>query len=217
MKKLPTLALLLSISLVFTACGNNAKENKPEEPAPTENATTQMGDLLSTSYSELMKSGTYFMHYNATIDTQEESVSAEFKVAFDGTTISTTVITQGMTMRHLLKDGTTYFLDDTNKTYMKMDIPQNESPLEDTSTMEYTGKGTETLDGKSMDYEEYTIPDGVLRYYFEGKKLSRITIKTTQETSTLEIIELSDQVSPDMVSIPSDYTEGLPMELPPNS
>ncbi len=183
----------------------------------TSQTETKSG-LLSTSYADIMKSGKYLMHYKTTMTVENQTITSETTMAIDGnlTSMITEIVGDNPMKTHeIIKDDTIYVINDAAKTYYKMTIsntgtdttPSVEDQKIDTTGITYTGKGKAELNGKLMDYEEYTVGKGTLRYYFDGGKLQAVAFKTGDSEVVMEIIELSNKVTSDMFEIPSDYKE----------
>ena len=206
MKKLISLLLTLLMVITLAACGGEqvagaSDQNKPDA------AKQEMGDLLSKVYADSMKSGQFLLHYQGTVTAEGQTMEMDVTTAVDGETIATISVMNGMTVHTLLQDGVMYLIDDQNKTYSEMEMMAG-LELGDTAELEYKGKGTATVDGKEMHYEEYAIENGLMRYYFDGDKLYAISETVGSEEMMMKVLEFSDKVPEDMVSIPAGYTKG---------
>lgn len=217
MKKI--IVLLLTFTFIFTmsACGEkeatNTSGTETSDNTGEKKGTDEMGELLSKSFADIMKSGKYFMKYKTEIKSEGSVMNAEITVATDTKRTSSTMVTDMMTMRTLFTEGKIYTIDDNTKTYMVLEVPEgsNENKEDDlnidSTGLEYVGKGKDTLNGKVLDYEEYKVEGGTLRYYFEGKNLYAIVSQEGANQMIMEVIEFNDNVTEDMLSIPSGYTE----------
>lgn len=208
MKKIISILFVAIFAIaILSGCGSST------------NATSTSGtkaDLLSKSYAEMMKNGKYFIHYKAKITVSGQTTDVESTLATDGKSTSISAVTGAVSTHMIMKDNTIYMLNDKNLTYYKMAIPEagssqtnlstNTNTIE-TSGLTYMGKGKATLNGKEMNYEEYKTDEGTLRYYFDGSKIYAIGVKSGESEIVMEIIEISDKVTANMVTIPSNYTE----------
>ncbi len=218
MKKITSilLAALFTVALATGCAGkttNTSNTTDNSKPKDTEADSS----LLSKSYADLMKTGKYYMHYTAKITNQGQSIEAENTMATDGKSTALTTVTSGTKTHIIVKDKTIYMLNDSNKTYFKMSIPDTgtqsspagsvEDSKIDTSGITYVGRGKAELNGKTLNYEEYKTDQGTLRYYFDGNKLYAIVDKTSEAEVMMVIVELSDKVTADMLEIPAGYTQ----------
>lgn len=212
MKKNFAFSLLLTVGLLLSACGGAPAPTAPSPSAAAPSASApaaELGGLLSSTYAQLMRSGRYLMHYRGAVTAEGVTMEMECTLAVDGDTISNTMTTEGMTARTLYLEDTVYSIDDASKTYRKLDIPRDDFDSSFDAELEYVGKGSATVNGREMDYEEYRIEDGTLRFYFDGKTLYAIVTQTEDGEAIMEILELSDQVPDDMLTLPVGYTEGM--------
>lgn len=182
-----------------------AEENTTKESASTDN-------LLSKSYADMMKNGKFFIRFKNTVTTEAGTVEGEITTATDGGVAATLIKAQGFTSHMIMKDNVLYMLDDTNKTYTKMELDANtqaaaSGDIIDAAGLTYVGSGTDTINDKTLPYEEYSVSNGTLRYYFEGTKLYAIV--STYDTNKVEMIvlEMSDNIPADLLTIPADYKE----------
>lgn len=214
------LVLLLAVAMLLSGCGGSggsaeesaASDNAQSDEAASadqekaEAATEGMGDLLSSTYVDMMKGDEYLMKYKATMEFDGQSTEMEATIAESGDKMSMISTGGGYTSKMVIKDGKTYMIDDASKTVTSMATPPDEGMAEnsgeiDTSGITYLGTGNE--DG--LVYEEYTTDAGGLKYYFDGKDLVRIKMTTEQGEMVMDIEELSNDVPASMFDIPSDY------------
>ena len=222
MKKLLLHLLTLTLALSLTACsggGNPAsaeQSNKPSTSAPEqsksaapESKAPSAPELLSSAYVDIMKDGRFYMRYTATVTTDEGDFESEIATATDGETVANIMDTVGIKMRTLVMDGSFYQIDDTSKTYMKIDIPetQMDTGLTETEDLVYLGSGTDSVNGKVLPYEEYQVSDGTIRFYMDGKNLYALVIKTADGDMTMVVQEISDKIPAGMLELQADYKE----------
>lgn len=125
----------------------------------------------------------------------------------------------------IVKDGKAYFVNHDEKTYSTYDeMVANENilldELSELSQKEYS-KGTEAIDKKSYNYEEYKGYSGFMyssnidveeenintKFYFKGKDIKYIkTIISEDETEKVET-SLSYEPDDSLFNIPEDYEE----------
>ena len=190
--------------------------DQTSETAQTDNGGTSApeiaGETLSTAYADLMKSGNYYMKYAVEMDMAGEKIESKIEAAYnsEGYAMTTEMNTGGVAVRTrmIIKGDTMYIIDDGAKSVMEMPVAANPSASNDNtdySGLQYLGKGTDTLRGKTLTYEEYESSGVTLRYYFDGKDLYAMESKMGS-VSTLMIIEaLSDKIPPGIFDIPAGY------------
>lgn len=215
MKKLISITLILLLANLFLiGCG------KTSEPAQTEPASTtqnnkvdttsekpsdNLGAKLSSTYADMMKNKKYLMKYKMTSTVEGKSMEIEATVAMSGDNTAVTSIAEGMETTILSKGEKNYMVNHTEK--IVMEIPQG-SPMKnetnnelETDGLTYVSSGVE--DG--LTYEQYSTTDGVLKYYFNDKKLVKISFEIDGQSMVMNIIEMSNNVSDSMFEIPSNY------------
>ena len=208
MKKI-TIILLAAIFAagILSGCGSSANN------ASTSTSGTK-SDLLSSSYTDIMKTGKYLMHFKTKIIVGDKTIYADTTMATDGKSTSVNSVTGEVKTHIIMKDSKVYMINDADKSYLKMDVPATgniqSSPGTnkiDTNGLTYLGKGKASINSKELNYEEYKTDSGTMRYYFDGTKLYGIGIKTGETEVVMEIIEMSDKITEDMFVIPAGYTE----------
>ena len=212
------LILMLLAAMMFTGCGGSggseespaASDSAGEETAASdqesaEAATEELGDLLSSTYVDMMKGNEYFMKYKASLDLDGTKTEATVTMAVSGENTAMTTSGQGFESNMVMKDGKVYMIDHANKMVTSFAQTQTDVSAEtdtiDTSGITYVGTGNE--DG--LVYEEYTTDGGTLRYYFDGKDLVKIKMTAEGVETVMEILEMSKEVPADLFEIPADY------------
>lgn len=218
MKKLLSYVLiLLLMSLISIGCGKTSQPAQAEPSSSTQNSKTDtssgktpansdnLGAKLSTVYADMMKNNKYLMKYKMTSNFEGESIEIEATVATSGDNMAVTSIAKGIKTTIISKGNKTYMVDHSEK--MVIEIPQGsaqknakENEIE-TDGLTYVSSGAE--DG--LNYEKYSTTNGVIKYYFDGKKLVKIAVEIEGQTSVMNILEMSNNVSDSMFEIPSDY------------
>lgn len=136
----------------------------------------------------------------------------------------TSTIYNGSTSNYIIRDGNSYLLmEDTKKYYTysnnTIDLKLISETLETAKELQYQ-TGTEEIEGKNYEYEEYPLLTDIAmgdfteetnntktRFYFQGDKL--VYIKTIEEgKQELLKVETSYKVDNEIFEIPSDYTQG---------
>ncbi|MDD4592274.1 MAG: hypothetical protein PHG06_17880 [Parabacteroides sp.] len=205
MKKFITCFLILMLAM-FVGCANSSTGTESDDtgnPVNVETETEGMGELLSASYVEMMKSGKYLLKYRATIEFEGQSAQLEATAAVAGEDSAFISKVGGIESKMIFKEDKVYMIDHANKSILiwSSGAEDEDDGTIDTEGITYIGKGIE--DG--LDYEEYSTEDGSIKYYFDGKKLVKMIVVTENETMLMEILEMSDKVPDSMFEIPSDY------------
>lgn len=214
MKTVFSLLIALLLMTAAAGCGApQASQDTPRSGGSVENSAGSgavpdaLGDLLAKTYTDLLQSGSYLLHYQGTVSADGMTVEMEAIYATDGKTVSTTMTSEGYTTHVLMQDDAYYVLNDAAKTYTVLEVPPELADPFSGEAMEYVGKGTATVDGKEMAYEEYDDGVGVMRFYFDDKTLYAIAQQSDQGETVLKVLELSDRVTLEMLSIPDTYTQ----------
>lgn len=220
MKKIFTLllVLVLVLGMMLTGCGGSetSDSDKPEAAQPEEKAedtntaadTEGMGDLLSGTYVDMMKSNEYLMTYKTTMDFEGQPAEVEATIAVMGDDMVMTSSGQGFESTIIIKGDTVYMVDHAGKTvtsWAQTDEGMGgmETGAIDTEGITYIGSGKE--DG--LAYEEYSAVDSKVKYYFDGKELVKIATTMAGQTIVMEILEMSKDVPASMFDIPAGYQE----------
>lgn len=218
MKKILILLLVLVLvpAMLLTGCGGS--DSTPEAEQPVDGAEEQseetsegmegMGDLLSAAYVDMMKENKYLMSYKATMEYEGQSTVMEATVAVIGEDMSMTSKGEGFESSMIIKGDKIYMIDHASKTVTSFAQTQDMVDQMDTGTIDaeginYLGSGKE--DG--LVFEEYATLNGSMKYYFDGKKLVKISVDSDDGTMVMEILEMSDDVPAGMFEIPVGYQQ----------
>ncbi|HEX3026056.1 MAG TPA: hypothetical protein VHR42_02335 [Clostridia bacterium] len=221
MKKTMIIICTILMALSLTACGVNGAQQAPQTSQNGQASAKTAGseNLLSAGYADIMKSGKFLIRYKASTTVENVMVDAEITTATDGEAVATIMKTKETTSHSIIKGNAIYMLDDTNKTYSKMNVSQEEKSaktgdLTDTGNLAYVGKGTGAVNGKNLPYEEYKAGDETLRFFMNGKNLYAIRSKTKDGELTMVVLELTGKIPAETLSIPADFKEGTVMSIP---
>ena len=179
------------------------KEKSDEVIDPS---TVDVTTLASYPYNELFRSGKYLLKYQGYVDLALEGIHADVVIAVDGSNLFWTTEADGSKSKLIVNGNTAYMIDDDSKTYMSGTMSNKESSLINGASLEYVGSGSETFYGKEMTYDEYKYDIGTLKYYFFKDELFAIKNDNPIESTVMNIIEFSADVTDDMFTLPSGYT-----------
>lgn len=222
MKRIWVGILILSIAVSLTACGGNrGQTSEGGNAAPNaaiRNNSSQTDDSeprggAAETLIEWVKGGVYYFRYTAEIESAEGKTTSQGMTAVDGeqmtTYTETTVAGIEVKSKLLIRDGKTYLIDETSKSYIE--VPADVGVMSDQATdfraMEYVGGSSGELKGKTFPYEEYKTNEAAIRFYMEGKKVYAIESRT-ERSKTLMFIEENSKVIPaGAFDIPSGYAK----------
>ncbi|MBR0599064.1 DUF4412 domain-containing protein [Sinanaerobacter chloroacetimidivorans] len=216
MKKiLSCIFVAIFVLVMVTGCGGGGEKAQPENGVSQQESDNQqaeessknvdtdsLGDKLASTYIAMMKDEKYLMKYKASLDMEGQQVEMEATVAVKGD--DTAIISKGAGMEStmIFKDDTMYMVDHGAKSVLVMaQTDKVEDETINTEGITYVGSGKEG----GLTYEEYSTEDGTLKYYFDGKKLVKITADIAGLTTTMEILEMSNQVPDSLFEIPAGY------------
>ena len=215
MKKI--LAILLSLIMVFSlvACGGGG-----EEPAGGEEVNNQVENQEEQQQEEIPAASTktlaYFQkflsggEYTMEMKTTAEGMEMTMKSAYKGDMIYSESEYAGQKSIMVMKDGYQYIIDHSSKTVMKMQVVDNGAVMDmfadEASNYETAvSSGTTEYNGKSYDYEEFTVEGETVQYLFDGDELKFIKASAEGEEGVVEILSLEKGADAKLFEIPEDY------------
>ena len=215
MKKL--LAILLSLIMVFSlaACGGGG-----EEPAGGEEVNNQLENQEEQQQEEIPAASTktlaYFQkflsggEYTMEMKTTAEGMEMTMKSAYKGDMIYSESEYAGQKSIMVMKDGYQYIIDHSSKTVMKMQVVDNEAVMDmfsdEAANYETAAASGETeYNGKTYDYEEFTVEGETVQYLFDGNDLKIMKANVMGTESVVEIISLEKGADAKLFEIPEDY------------
>ena len=215
MKKL--LAILLSLIMVFSlaACGGGG-----EEPAGGEEVNNQVENQEEQQQEEIPAASTktlaYFQkflsggEYTMEMKTTAEGMEMTMKSAYKGDMIYSESEYAGQKSIMVMKDGYQYIIDHSSKTVMKMQVVDNGAVMdmfsdEAANYETAASSGTTEYNGKSYDYEEFTVEGETVQYLFDGNDLKIMKANVMGTESVVEIISLEKGADAKLFEIPEDY------------
>ena len=216
MKKL--IAILLGIIMVLTlsACGGG--EEKPTGSEDAQKQVEQQGE--NQNEVEIPEASTktlaYFQkflsggEYTMEMKTTAEGMEMTMKSAFKGDMMYSESDMDGMKSVMVMKDGYQYIIDHSSKTVMKMQVVDNGAVMdmfsdEAANYETAASSGTTEYNGKSYDYEEFTVEGETVQYLFDGADLKIIKANVIGTESVVEIISLEKGADAKLFEIPEDY------------
>lgn len=180
----------------------------PEVDSPEAPPQIDTSKLLSNSYVQLFQSQRYLLKFKGIVDLDPEDIFSNVTFAVEGDNVLWTIEAEGSKSHIITKGNTAFMLDEASKSYATGTVSNMETSLVDGDSLVYSSKGEEIIHGMKMIYEEYDYDIGKLKFFFnkkDDKKLYAILNTNPVETVMMEIIEFSENVTPDMFEIPEGY------------
>ena len=216
MKKLITILLSLIMVLTISACGGNS-----DTPAGGEEVNNnEVQQKVDTPDDELPEASTktlaFFQRYliggeyTMEMKTAADGVEATMKSAFKGEMMYSESDMDGMKSIMVMKDGFQYIIDHSGKTVMKMQMVDNAAVADmfsdEAGNYETaTASGTTEYNGKTYEYEEFTVEGETVQYLFDGDDLKIIKANVMGTESIVEILSIEKGADEKLFEIPEDY------------
>ena len=181
--------------ILLTGCGNSSNTND------TNNTNNS---VKSEAFFNMMKDRTYHMQGKSII----EGTVFDIVIYAKGNMASVVMVANGqVVIDHIMRDGKTYILNSATKTITATALTDEDFDDQiGTSGASYTKSGTDTFNGESLSYDEYTDVNGVkIQFFMKDDTLAgirRIEDGVVDDT----IVSIFDQnISDNMFELPSDY------------
>lgn len=190
--------------------GNEPEKEPPEESeAISTGEGDELGDRLAKVYTDMMKSGKYYMKYRTTIEIEGQKEVAEMEIAVNGDDSAIISSMSGGKSHIVNKEDKTYLIDYDTKSVLVIGSGMMMEDMDDadidTEGLTYKGDGHGEFLGKNLFYEEYTTETGAIKYYFDGKKFVGMEILEEGVTQILEILEMGADYPSDIFTVPADF------------
>ncbi len=215
MKKLLTLLLVGIMIFSLVACGgggetptggeemNNQVENQEEQ----QQEEIPAASTKTLSYFQKFLSGG---EYTMEMKTSVEGMEMTMKNAYKGDMIYSESEYAGQKSIMVMKEGFQYIIDHSSKTVMKMQVVDNGAVMDmfadETANYETAvASGTTEYNGKSYEYEEFTVEGETMQYLFDGNDLKIMKANVMGTESVVEIISLAKGADASLFEIPEDY------------
>ena len=232
MKKILAVVLVLTVVLIFAACGGtdkpqpsqqsepapqseNQPESTPEESTPEEsNAPSEMelSDWLKTKTGKFYSKfgDKMYMEYETEYDGNKMTV---ISATSGGKTYSESKV-DGQTMGVTIMDGDyMYVIDHSTKLIIKMSMQSAEQQTvktmieEDDVNLTDMVSGTREIDGKTYDTEEWSIDGGKSILCFDGDNLAYILGEFDGTETSVKVLKTDSNVDESLFVLPEGYQE----------
>ncbi len=223
MKKFLAIAVASVMLFSLAACGGGAA------PAPTQASTqaTQASAQAAVSDSKLSKffvdtfaNGQGFISFESKMDVDGSGTlkDAVMDMYIKGESSYISISADAVSMAMLMDNSLFSIISHDEKMILQMPIDSEsaaKNPASSGTSMidtmgkvsdEEFSKGTEEINGKSYDYEEFTSDTSPVRYYFDGDTLCYIKseIGTDKETA-IKVLNYGSDVDEALFVLPADY------------
>lgn len=215
MKKL--IAILLSLIMVFSlaACGGNTENTTGGEEVnnQVENQEEQQQEEIPAASTKTLAYFQKFLsggEYTMEMKTTAEGMEMTMKSAYKGDMIYSESEYAGQKSIMVMKDGYQYIIDHSSKTVMKMQVVDNGAVMdmfadEAANYETAAASGKTEYNGKTYDYEEFTVEGETVQYLFDGNDLKIMKANVMGTESVVEIISLEKGADAKLFEISEDY------------
>ena len=157
-------------------------------------------------FNDYLSGGEYTMEMKTTAEGMEMTM----KSAYKGDMIYSESEYAGQKSIMVMKDGYQYIIDHSSKTVMKMQVVDNGAVMDmfadEAANYETAVASGETeYNGKTYDYEEFTVEGETVQYLFDGNDLKIMKANVMGTESIVEIISLEKGADAKLFEIPEDY------------
>lgn len=198
MKKIITVILILILAFALVACGNSNNDEPSEDNPPSKTKTLEM-------FNEYISGGSYTMTTKLEVEGLE---TIQVSAVKDGMIYSESEV-MGIKSIMIIKDDVQYLLDPESKTCMKMSVITDDATeifAEEAANYETAvNTGSETINGKSYDYEEFEVEGIAAKYYYDGDDLKYMTSSIEGEVYMIEVVSFEKGAAAELFEIPEDY------------
>lgn len=211
-KKKKMIIIIVAIVVVALIVLGVILANKSNKVTSNTKAETK----VSTLYNKIKNTDTYSFNFTAD-DNSKVFYAKSGEKAYMDTKYN------GSETKYIIKDGNSYLIKDSDKRYYtytnnNIDLDLVSNILADLINLEHND-GKEEIDGKSYNYEEYSVLTNIAisdfsnetniktRLYFKGKDLVYIKTISDRKQELLKV-DMSTKVENNLFEIPSDYVEG---------
>ncbi len=220
MKKIWAILIALAMLCSLAACAGGGGEvpqngeepqSGQETPTPPENQE-QEEELPAAStktlayFQKFLSAGEYTMEMKTSAEGMEMTVKSAYK---DDMLYSESDF-GGQKSIMVMKEGYQYLIDHSAKTVMKMQVVDNSAVTEmfadEAASYEVAiATGTTEYNGKTYEYEEFTLDGEKVQYLFEGDQIKIMKATVMDTESVVELVSLQKGADAKLFEIPEDY------------
>lgn len=201
---LSAIVIGMAMALALVGCGGDsgASGGDSGEAAVADTASTK----TLAFFNEYVSGGEYTMEMKA----DYQGITTTMTTAIKEDMLYSKSEMDGVTSIMIMKDDYQYMLDPGTKTCMKMSVIEAsvaEMFSDEASNYEAAiNTGSEELNGKTYDFEEFNVEDTAVKYYFDGNDLKYIVTSMEGESYTAEIVSMEKGADDSLFEIPGGYT-----------
>ena len=229
MKKL--IAILLGVIMVFSLVSCFEDTEKPsggeeinkqienQEETPDNNRDEQNDESLNETneipvsstktlayFEKYLSGGEYTMEMKTTV----QGIEVISKNAFKDDMMYSESDMDGMKSVMVMRDGYQYIIENSSKMVLKTQVADNGAVMDmfadEAANYETAAASGETeYNGKTYDYEEFTVEGETVQYLFDGGELKFIKATVEGEEGVVEILSLEKGADAKLFEIPEDY------------
>jgi hypothetical protein len=210
MKKNIAVLLILLLVLILTAgCGGQSQqdpsEQDPAAPPAEEDKSWSSGDFAAADI-DILTSDTYYIKFRTEAEFEGQTMESVIETAKNGTDVVAITTAMGMVSAVVLKEGAMYIVDHTTKTvlFSPHGMTVNKGAFPDGEYV-FKGSGSAEFFGAVKKYEEYSVGEEDVRFFFEDSEVIGFASGSEEETVQFEFLEISDTVPAGIFDIPEDY------------
>ena len=223
-----TIVMILLLSLVLSACRNTEPERpgtntpgdspiagapsepdtvtEPETPAQPENPGRITDEIV-----RIMTSRTYTMETRTYVEFMGREFEVGSTISKNGDEVAMKTDFGGMDTSMLMREEKIYIVSHDQKRIMVVkgsemsEVPGGQNPDIELEGITYAGTGTGEFRGRMYSYEEYTLEKGMIRFYFEERRVVGMVYIMDKVEVQMEILSLEESVEDSMFELPAGY------------
>ena len=228
--------LALLIVLVGCSSDNSEQEptvtpevSKSQTESPTKEEPIEKPIVETKEYDQPMDPEVYSgellkllqsKHFTVTMDTgidkDRQIMVYETMTVVDGDRSATSMRSMASTVIDLvtiLEDGKAYVIKHNEETIVVTPIEKNAEKIGvtldeiDFNDIEYLGKGKGLYVNQPADFEEYSIDQGFVRFYYDGSEFKAIEVITDEGVTLTNHHVFSEEVDESLFELPKDYKQ----------
>ncbi|MBR3754517.1 MAG: hypothetical protein IKK49_05365 [Clostridia bacterium] len=184
---------------------NNRDEQNDESVNETNEIPVSSTKTLAY-FEKYLSGGEYTMEMKTTV----QGIEVISKNAFKDDMMYSESDMDGMKSVMVMRDGYQYIIENSSKMVLKTQVADNGAVMDmfadEAANYETAVASGETeYNGKSYDYEEFTVEGETVQYLFDGDELKFIKATVEGEEGVVEILSLEKGADAKLFEIPEDY------------
>ena len=157
-------------------------------------------------FNDYLSGGEYTMEMKTTV----QGIEVISKNAFKDDMMYSESDMDGMKSVMVMRDGYQYIVENSSKMVLKTQVADNGAVMDmfadEAANYETAAASGETeYNGKTYDYEEFTVEGETVQYLFDGNDLKIMKANVMETESIVEIISLEKGADAKLFEIPEDY------------